>query len=111
MKFQGAKLFHSCTVFKITAKGTKLILLLFTAGPLDITWAKYVDGVHAILVCYFPAQATGEALYSMLIGANGPVSVPAGRLTITWPANIEQVSRMFYLMYYIDKLIKMAKGQ
>ncbi|KAG8451444.1 hypothetical protein GDO86_003597 [Hymenochirus boettgeri] len=74
------------------AAGHPVILLLFNAGPLDISWAKNSNGVHAILECFFPAQAAGVAIAKMLIGADG-VS-PAGRLPATWPAGMEQVPPM-----------------
>lgn len=47
-------------------------------------------GVSVILECFFPAQATGDALYNVLT-ATGPGSVPAGRLPATWPVDIDQV--------------------
>ena len=70
-----------------------VILLLFNAGPLDITWAKLSEHVMAIMECFFPAQSTGEALYNVLI-MTGNHSVPAGRLPATWPAFIDQVSEV-----------------
>ena len=68
-----------------------MILLLFNAGPLDITWAKLSPQVRAIMACYFPAQATGEALYNTLMATSAD-AVPAGRLPMTWPADLSQVS-------------------
>ncbi len=70
--------------------GVPVILLLFNAGPLDITWAKLNDKVSAIVECFFPAQATGDALYRALTAA-GKGDSPAGRLPMTWPATINQV--------------------
>jgi len=67
-----------------------LVLLLFNAGPVDITFAQESPEVDAILACGYPAQATGEALYRVLTGS-GPHSVPAGRLPATWPAQLNQV--------------------
>jgi len=66
------------------------LLLLFNAGPLDITFAQESPEVNAIIACGYPAQAAGEALYRVLT-ATGPRSVPAGRLTATWPAQLNQV--------------------
>ncbi|XP_067675249.1 uncharacterized protein [Haliotis asinina] len=73
-----------------TATGAKVILLLFNAGPLNITWAVESPNVQAIMELFFPAQSTGEALRRILI-AEGPNSVPAGRLPITWPMYINSV--------------------
>lgn len=67
-----------------------MVLLLFNAGPLDITWAKQNPGVRAIMECYFPAQSTGEALFRSLT-LSDPKAAPAGRLPATWPANLNQI--------------------
>ncbi|XP_053562988.1 uncharacterized protein LOC128653621 isoform X2 [Bombina bombina] len=75
-----------------SAAGRPIILLLFNAGPLDVTWAKSSDGVHAILECFFPAQAAGIAIALTLTGQGG-IS-PAGRLPSTWPAGMDQVPNM-----------------
>ncbi|XP_046550191.1 probable beta-D-xylosidase 2 [Haliotis rubra] len=75
------------------ATGAKVILLLFNAGPLNITWAVESPKVHAIMELFFPAQATGEALRRVLL-AEGPNSVPAGRLPITWPMYMDTVPDM-----------------
>ena len=67
-----------------------VILVLYNAGPLDISWAKYSDRVTAILEQFFPAQTAGTALANVLTGKYNP----AGRLPNTWPANLEQVGLM-----------------
>ncbi|XP_053254853.1 uncharacterized protein LOC128418816 isoform X2 [Podarcis raffonei] len=74
------------------AAGRPVILLLFNAGPLDVSWAKAQDSVGAILACFYPAQATGLALAKVLVGAKG--ANPAGRLPCTWPAGMHQVPPM-----------------
>ncbi|XP_053124859.1 uncharacterized protein LOC128333399 [Hemicordylus capensis] len=74
------------------AAGRTVILLLFNAGPLDVSWAKAHDSVGAILACFFPAQTTGLAIAKMLTGAEG--TNPAGRLPATWPASMQQVPPM-----------------
>ncbi|XP_038072709.1 probable beta-D-xylosidase 6 [Patiria miniata] len=74
------------------AVGKPLILLLFNAGPLDIVWADQSPGVHAIVECFFPAQATGGALRKLFINADP--GMPAGRLPFTWPASLDQVPPM-----------------
>ncbi|XP_005113327.1 probable beta-D-xylosidase 7 [Aplysia californica] len=43
----------------------KIILLLFSASPLNITFADQSDRVVAIMECFFPAQSTGKALYNL----------------------------------------------
>ncbi|KAI8783288.1 xylan 1,4-beta-xylosidase [Biomphalaria glabrata] len=62
----------------------RVILLLFNAGPLNVTFADESEQVDAILECFFPAQATGDALVNVLINKGSNYS-PAGRLPITWP--------------------------
>ncbi|CAJ0935829.1 unnamed protein product [Ranitomeya imitator] len=49
-------------------------------------------GVHAILECFFPAQAAGMAIAKVLTGAEG--ANPGGRLPATWPAGMDQVPAM-----------------
>lgn len=71
------------------AAGRPVILLLFNAGPLDVSWAQEHEGVGAILACFFPAQATGLAIARVLLGEAG--ANPAGRLPATWPAGMHQV--------------------
>lgn len=72
--------------------GRPLVLLLFNAGPLDLSWAQNSAGVHAIIECFFPAQAAGTAIAKILTGTEG--ANPAGRLPATWPAGMEQVPSM-----------------
>ncbi|XP_064381325.1 uncharacterized protein LOC112985776 [Dromaius novaehollandiae] len=74
------------------AAGRPVVLLLFNAGPLDVSWARGHDGVGAILACFFPAQAAGLALARVLLGEEG--ANPAGRLPATWPAGMHQVPPM-----------------
>ena len=73
----------------LVANKKPVILLLFNAGPLDISWAVSNSGVPVIMECFFPAQATGDALYQVFTNINGVN--PAGRLPATWPAGMNQV--------------------
>ena len=87
------------------------VLVLYNAGPLDVSWAVNNDKVVAILESFFPAQVYkflklilcgctntthfeslqtgGSALVDVLTG----VVSPAGRLPNTWPASLDQVSK------------------
>ncbi|XP_067675775.1 uncharacterized protein [Haliotis asinina] len=67
---------------------TPIILLMFNAGPLNITMADASPQIVAILECFFPAQATGEALRRVLT-MDGAGSVPAARLPYTWPKSLD----------------------
>lgn len=71
----------------------KIILLLFSGSPLNITFADQSDRVVAIMECFFPAQSTGKALYNVLTNT-GPYSSPAGRLPNTWPLYSAQIPPM-----------------
>ena len=72
------------------------------AGPLDISWAKNNPRVVAILECFFPAQAAGEAIRRVLFN-DGPYANPAGRLPATWPMSIDQVSLLLhhFILYQV----------
>lgn len=69
-----------------TAPGAPVFLVLFNAGPVDISWAVEYDQVGSILVAFYPAQATGEALGMIFTGKY----TPAGRLPFTWPKSLNQ---------------------
>ncbi|KAJ8029229.1 putative beta-D-xylosidase 6 [Holothuria leucospilota] len=80
------KLLQDAVMF---ASGKPVIVLLFNAGPLDISWALTSPNVGAIVECFYPSQATGEAVRRMLV--NEPGATPGGRLPATWPASLSQV--------------------
>ena len=65
-----------------------VVLVLYNAGPLDVSWAKNSDQVTAIVESFFPAQSGGTALAYVLTGQYNP----GGRLPNTWPASLNQVS-------------------
>ncbi|CAG5114562.1 unnamed protein product [Candidula unifasciata] len=67
-----------------TDSQAKIVLLLFNAGPLNVSFVDESDRVDAILACFLPGQATGEALVKVLTNSDGKSS-PAGRLSVTWP--------------------------
>ena len=65
--------------------GKPTILVLYNAGPVDISWAN--ENVDAIMLNFLPGQSAGKAFLAVLTGdAN-----PAGRLPYTWPVSMEQV--------------------
>ena len=66
------------------------MLLLFSGGPLNIHAAVTSDNVAAIVHCFFPAQATGTALFNMITMATA-LSNPSARLPFTWYTSLEQV--------------------
>ena len=68
------------------------MLLLFTAGPVDINWAADSDKVPVIMQCWIPGQGAGDALLRVLTAPGGQVTSPAGRLPYTWPVDLTQVN-------------------
>ena len=81
-----------------TAPNTPMVLLVFSAGPLNISFADTNGQVVAILQCFFPAQATGHALRAVLLN-DGPNSAPAGRSPYTWPLYENQVFKSCSLSF------------
>ncbi|KAK7108563.1 hypothetical protein V1264_016285 [Littorina saxatilis] len=72
---------------------TPVVVILFNAGPVNISFADVDPRVAAILECFFPAQATGEALRHVLLN-DVKGAVPAGRLPYTWPMLASQIPQM-----------------
>ncbi|XP_071095371.1 uncharacterized protein [Haliotis cracherodii] len=70
-----------------------VVLLLINGGPLNIGWATANPRVVAILECFYPAQAAGDAILSSLANL-GVGSVPAARLPFTWPSSDSQIPPM-----------------
>lgn len=68
-------------------------LLVFSAGPVNITWAQESERVLIILQCFFPAQSAGDAVTQALIMRDGRFN-PAGRLPYTWYRYTEQIPEM-----------------
>ena len=73
-----------------------MILLLFNAGPLDVSWAQASPDVQVIMECFISGQGTGDAIARMFMN-QGEASVPAGRLPMTWPKDLSQV-RVYSLL-------------
>ena len=78
--------------FRTPEGSARLVLLLFSPGPVDISWTRDSAGVDAILYCGLPGSATGGAIWRILT-RTGRKSSPAARLPFTWPAKMDQVSR------------------
>ncbi|XP_060076253.1 uncharacterized protein LOC132555888 [Ylistrum balloti] len=70
-----------------------VVLLMFSAGPVDLRFAQTSAKVMAIIQCFFPAQATGIALFNIVTFAT-PDSNPSGRLPYTWYSDMSQVAAM-----------------
>lgn len=66
------------------------MLLLFNAGPVNVSFADADDRVTAIMECFFPGQVTGDAIRHTLLN-DIPEAVPSGRLPYTWPMFLSQV--------------------
>lgn len=75
-----------------------IVLLLFTASPVQLDQAV-IGSVQAIVECFFPAQATGDAVRKLLLN-DGDYTNPAARLPFTWETDMSQVPDMTnYTMY------------
>ncbi|XP_059161838.1 xylan 1,4-beta-xylosidase-like isoform X2 [Physella acuta] len=72
---------------------SSVVMLLFNAGPLNVSAADDNNRIEAIIECFFPAQAAGEAIRNVLTNAGGNSS-PAGRLPLTWPYYYDQLPPM-----------------
>ncbi|XP_065919367.1 uncharacterized protein [Dysidea avara] len=72
----------------VTSLNKPVVLVVFTAGPLDLSWAK--DNVAAILQVFYPSAPTGDALARVVYGT----ASPAGRLPVTWPASLNNYPSM-----------------
>ena len=67
------------------ATGKPVVLLLMSARPLDLRWAK--ENVPAIMQIWHPGTRGGEAVANLLLGD----VVPGGKLPYTWPRHVGQV--------------------
>lgn len=65
--------------------GKPLVLVLMNGRPLTLTWEN--DNMDAILEAWFPGTMGGEAIAQTLYG----MSIPSGKLTMTFPRNVGQV--------------------
>ncbi|KAK7108540.1 uncharacterized protein [Littorina saxatilis] len=72
---------------------TPIILLVFSAGPVNISFADQDPRVSAIMQGFLPAQAAGDALRHVLLN-DVKGAVPAGRLPYTWPMFASQLPPM-----------------
>jgi beta-glucosidase len=67
------------------ATGKPVVLLLMSARPLDLRWAK--ENVPAIMQIWHPGTRGGEAVANLLCGD----AVPGGKLPYTWPRHVGQI--------------------
>ena len=79
--------------------GQPIILLLFNAGPLNVGFAQNSPHIQSIMACFYPAQATGQALYNVITGKYSP----AGRLSATWPLTLDQVRWTLSVNRYVNR--------
>lgn len=65
--------------------GKPVVLVLMNGRPLTLTWEN--DNMDAILEAWYPGTMGGEAIAQTLYG----ISVPSGKLPMTFPRNVGQV--------------------
>ena len=75
------------TVEAVTASGGTVVVVLFNAGGVDVSFANDENAVGAILAAGYPGQTAGTAVVDTLFGD----VAPSGRLAVTWPRSLAQV--------------------
>ncbi len=65
--------------------GKPVVLVLFNARPLDITWAS--EHVPSILEAWYPGTEGGNAVADLLFGD----AAPGGHLPLAWPRSVGQI--------------------
>jgi len=69
--------------------GKPVVLLLMSARPLDLRWAK--ENVAAIMQIWHPGTRGGEAIANLLLGE----AVPGGKLPYSWPRHVGQIPTIY----------------
>lgn len=69
-------------ILKLTKKSRNVIVLIYAGAPVEMPWA---EDAAAILNCYLPGQAGGEAAVDLLFGECSP----SGKLPETIPFHYE----------------------
>lgn len=78
---------------RVAAANPNTIVVLETGGPVLMPWAERVRG---IVEAWYPGQAGGDAIASVLFGD----ADPAGRLPVTFPRRAEDVPTAGNLAQY-----------
>ncbi|MDJ1138525.1 beta-glucosidase family protein [Streptomyces iconiensis] len=65
-------------VARVAAANARTVVVVNAGAPVLMPWR---EDVAAVLLCWFPGQAGGDALADVLLGA----AEPGGRLPTTWP--------------------------
>lgn len=73
----------------VAATGTKVVLLMQCARPLDLNWAS--ENIPAIMTIWYPGTSGGAAIANTLFGNVSP----AGRLPFTWVRSAGQVPMIY----------------
>lgn len=64
--------------------GRRVIVILSMPDAVEAPW---IDGVDAVLACFYPGQGGGEAIAQILFGERNP----CGKLSVTMPVRIEDI--------------------
>ncbi|KAK6176560.1 hypothetical protein SNE40_014822 [Patella caerulea] len=73
---------------RYTPENVPILLILFNAGPVDLRWADQENKIVSIIEAFYPAQATGNALYHVITNRKPyGLANPAARLPFTWPSS------------------------
>ena len=68
----------------LTAAGRSVIVILSMPDAVEAPW---IDGVDAVLACFYPGQGGGEAIAQIVFGEQNP----CGKLSATMPVRIEDI--------------------
>lgn len=74
---------------KVAATGTPVVVVLVGGSPVNMT--SWMDKVQSIVSAWYPGEAGGNALASILFGDYNP----AGRIPITWPVHEGQLPLVY----------------
>ncbi len=92
----------------VAAANPNTVVVLATSGPVTMPW---IDAVPSVLETWYPGQAQGTAVASLLFGdAN-----PSGKLPVTFPVSEEQAQQAgqqntFNLINEVDPVVPYVEG-
>ncbi|GAO43247.1 glycoside hydrolase family 3 protein [Flavihumibacter petaseus] len=76
-------------ILAVAATGKPVVVLL--TGGSAITMQRWLDKVQAVIHCWYPGEAGGEAIAAVLFGDRDP----GGRLPITFPVHESQLPLVY----------------
>ncbi|MCC3276552.1 glycoside hydrolase family 3 C-terminal domain-containing protein [Arthrobacter sp. zg-Y20] len=92
----------------VTAANPNTVVVLATSGPVTMPW---IDAVPSVLEAWYPGQAQGRAVASVLFGDVNP----SGKLPVTFPVSDQQASAVtppypFNFLTTVSPVVPYAEG-